>query len=64
MRILLLFFVHLSQYVVHMDEQIYQKSVLIEDQAGTKFIANISTDVSEKGKLWFRNRTQHTTTQT
>ena len=51
MRILLLFYVHLSQYVVQMDEEIYQKTVLIEDQAGSKFIANISTDISEYGNF-------------
>ena len=46
MRILLLFYIHLSQYVVQMDEE---KSVLIEVLAGSKFIANISTDISEYG---------------
>ena len=53
MRLLLLFFVYLSQNVVQMDEARYQKSVLIEAQAGRKYIANISTDVLENGNFQF-----------
>ena len=52
MRILIYFFVNLSQYIVQMDEETYQKTVLIEDQAGSKFIANISSDISENGNFW------------